>query len=156
MGMRQRRNPDTSITFSIFPGRSPAPNIDLHNYPVPLPRDNLPGVYIISVAARLLEMHPQTLRKYERLRLIRPSRTVGMLRLYSEEDISRLRMIKHLVEERGMNLAGVELALDLVERLLGIQQLVDKVLSTNKEAQTQIQRYLDNILESLHFPTNRS
>ena len=55
------------------------------------------GIYVISVAARLLQMHPQTLRKYERAGLVRPSRTVGMLRLYSEEDIVRLRLIKHLV-----------------------------------------------------------
>ena len=51
------------------------------------------GIYVISVAARLLKMHPQTLRKYERAGLVRPSRTVGMLRLYSEEDIVRLRLI---------------------------------------------------------------
>ena len=60
------------------------------------------GLYVISVAARLLEMHPQTLRKYERSGLVRPSRTVGMLRLYSEEDIVRLRLIKHLVGDLGL------------------------------------------------------
>ena len=59
----------------------------------------LRGVYIISVAARLLAMHPQTLRKYERLGLVRPSRTIGMLRLYSQEDIEKLRLIRHLEEE---------------------------------------------------------
>ena len=53
------------------------------------------GLYVISVAARRLEMHPQTLRKYERAGLVRPARTVGRLRLYSEEDIVRLRLIKH-------------------------------------------------------------
>ena len=75
------------------------------------------GVYIISVAARILAMHPQTLRKYERAELVRPSRTQGKLRLYSEEDIARLRLIKHLVD-RGLNLAGVRLVLDLFNRLL--------------------------------------
>ncbi len=74
-------------------------------------------VFVISVAARLLEMHPQTLRKYEREGLIAPSRTNGNLRLYSDRDIERLRQVKFLVEERGLNLAGVQLALELTNRL---------------------------------------
>jgi MerR family transcriptional regulator/heat shock protein HspR len=74
-------------------------------------------VFVISVAARLLEMHPQTLRKYEREGLIAPSRTTGNLRLYSDRDIERLRQVKYLVEERGLNLAGVQLALELTSRL---------------------------------------
>src|SRR3712207_5835444 len=74
-------------------------------------------VFVISVAARLLEMHPQTLRKYEREGLIAPSRTSGNLRLYSDRDIERLRQVKYLVEERGLNLAGVQLALELTHRL---------------------------------------
>ncbi|MFP6678992.1 MAG: MerR family transcriptional regulator [Dehalococcoidia bacterium] len=80
------------------------------------------GVYIISVAARLLEMHPQTLRKYERVGLVHPSRTGGHLRLYSNEDLLRLRVIRRLVEELGLNLAGVRLVLDLVGPL---RRLVD-------------------------------
>ena len=64
------------------------------------------GVYVISVAARLLEMHPQTLRKYERLGLVQPARTIGMLRLYSEEDLYQLRLIRHMEERLGLNLAG--------------------------------------------------
>ena len=79
------------------------------------------GLYVISVAARLLEMHPQTLRKYERAGLVRPSRTVGMLRLYSEEDIVRLRLIKHLVGDLGLNIAGVELALGMFNQMLKIK-----------------------------------
>ncbi|MFW6195523.1 MAG: MerR family transcriptional regulator [Chloroflexota bacterium] len=74
----------------------------------------LSGVYIISVAARLLEMHPQTLRKYERVGLVQPARTGGHLRLYSEEDLIRLRVIRRLVDELGLNLSGVRLVLDLV------------------------------------------
>ena len=65
-------------------------------------------LYVISVAARLLDMHAQTLRKYEREQFIKPSRTQGRLRLYSAEDIERLRQIKYLVEERGLNLDGVQ------------------------------------------------
>ena len=80
------------------------------------------GVYIISVAARILRMHPQTLRKYERVGLVRPSRTVGMLRLYSEHDIAKLRMIKHLVDEMRLNLAGVEMALAVFDRLAAAAQ----------------------------------
>ncbi len=82
------------------------------------------GVYIISVAARILEMHPQTLRKYERIGLVNPSRTLGMLRLYSEHDIARLRLIKHLVDDVGMNLAGVEFVLQMFNRLLEARNLL--------------------------------
>ena len=62
----------------------------------------------ISMAARQLGMHPQTLRKYERLGLIEPTRTIGSMRLYSHEQIQRLRLIKRLVDEFGINLAGVQ------------------------------------------------
>lgn len=78
--------------------------------------DNEP-VYVISVVSRMLQMHPQTLRKYERAGLIQPSRTIGMLRLYSDDDVRRLRLIKHLVEDFGLNLAGVELVLRLRTRM---------------------------------------
>lgn len=81
------------------------------------PSMELEGVYIISVAARLLEMHPQTLRKYERLGLIQPVRTVGMLRLYSQEDLRKVMLIRHLMDNLGLNLAGVEFALKLVNNL---------------------------------------
>jgi MerR family transcriptional regulator/heat shock protein HspR len=74
-------------------------------------------LFVISVAARLVEMHPQTLRKYEREGLVAPSRTAGNLRLYSDEDIERLRQVKYLVETRGLNLAGVQLVLELTRSL---------------------------------------
>ncbi len=74
-------------------------------------------LFVISVAARLVEMHPQTLRKYEREGLIAPSRTSGNLRLYSDQDIERLRQVKYLVEKRGLNLAGVQLVLELTQAL---------------------------------------
>ena len=79
-------------------------------------------VFVISVAARLLEMHPQTLRKYEREGLILPSRTDGNLRLYSDRDIERLRQVKYLVEECGLNLAGVQLALQLTNRVRALRE----------------------------------
>ena len=76
------------------------------------------GVYVISVAARILDMHPQTLRKYERVGLVLPSRTGGMSRLYSDEDIARLQLIKHLVDNLGLNLAGVQVAMKLFNRMI--------------------------------------
>ena len=85
-------------------------------------REEMQGVYIISVAARILAMHPQTLRKYERLGLVRPSRTVGMLRLYSERDIARLELIKHLVGDLGLNLAGVRMAMRLFNQLMEVRE----------------------------------
>jgi MerR family transcriptional regulator, heat shock protein HspR len=88
-------------------------------------RQNEP-LYVISVAARLLELHPQTLRKYEREGFVAPSRTTGNLRLYSAEDLELLRQVKHLVENRGINLAGVELALQVTKRLQKVhRQLAD-------------------------------
>src|SRR5215468_8979023 len=77
-------------------------------------------IYFISVAARMLGMHPQTLRKYERLGLVQPTRTVGSMRLYSRDELERLRIIKRLVEDGGINLAGVQ-------RLLSIAEVVQRI-----------------------------
>src|ERR671922_441785 len=84
------------------------------------------ALYVISVAARLVELHPTTLRKYERVGFLEPSRTPGRTRLYSHADIRRLRQIKRLVEEREMNLAGVQMALDLTEQLAEIAQAIEE------------------------------
>ncbi|MDE2765693.1 MAG: MerR family transcriptional regulator [Chloroflexota bacterium] len=116
-------------------------------------RDDAPpytpeGVYIISVAAKMLSMHPQTLRKYERAGLVRPSRTVGMLRLYSNDDIIRLRIIKHLVDELRLNLAGVETVLQLVERLGSFPSRVAP-LSGARQVAAALERELDSIFEML-------
>ena len=75
------------------------------------------AVYTMAVAARLTGMHPQTLRKYERAGLLRPSRQAGNQRLYSEAEIQRLRRIRYLVETRGLNIAGLEVALAMSDRL---------------------------------------
>src|SRR5437867_5108170 len=77
-------------------------------------------LYFIGVAARMLGMHPQTLRKYERLGLVQPTRTIGSMRLYSRDELERLKLIKRLVDDAGINLAGVQRLLsiaDVVERL---------------------------------------
>jgi MerR family transcriptional regulator/heat shock protein HspR len=73
--------------------------------------------FVISVAARLLKVHPQTLRYYERAGLIAPSRSKGNIRLYSVEDIQRAMQIKRLIEDLGVNLAGVEVIMRLTDRL---------------------------------------
>jgi MerR family transcriptional regulator/heat shock protein HspR len=114
------------------------------------------GVYVISVASRILEMHPQTLRKYERLGLVNPSRTEGMLRLYSERDIARLRMIKELVEIQRMNLAGVEMALRVINRLLEISQLVHNLADVEEDARERIHREMEGTMHLLGFilPSN--
>ena len=85
-----------------------------------------PNLFLISVAAEMLGMHPQTLRKYERLGLIQPTRTVGSMRVYSREEMERLRAIKHLVEESGINLAGVQRLLAVAEVMQRIRPLMDE------------------------------
>ena len=114
------------------------------------PMLQMEGVYIISVAARILDMHPQTLRKYERLGLIRPGRTLGMLRLYSTEDIRKLRLIRHLSDEMGLNLAGVEFALTAVQNLLTMQQRLAARLGP--EAGKGVTEELDLLFQSLNLP----
>jgi MerR family transcriptional regulator/heat shock protein HspR len=76
----------------------------------------------------MLDMHPQTLRKYERLGLLRPARTIGSMRLYSAEEIERLRFIKRLVDEEGVNLAGVQRLLALAESVQRMRPLLDEGL----------------------------
>ena len=100
---------------------------------------------LISMAARVLGMHPQTLRKYERLGFVRPLRTAGSMRVYSGEEIARLRLIKRLVDDRGVNLAGVQ-------QLLSIAEVVDRMrpLMTDDELnrgdrRRQLGRELDRI-----------
>lgn len=90
-----------------------------------------PNLFLISVAAEMLGMHPQTLRKYERLGLIQPTRTVGSMRVYSRDEMERLRAIKHLVDQSGINLAGVQRLLAVAEVMQRIRPLMDEgALST--------------------------
>ena len=110
------------------------------------------GVYIISVAARLIEMHPQTLRKYDRAGLVRPSRTVGMLRLYSDADLVKLRIIKRLVDHYGINLAGVSLILDLVEILTKILQDTKEQNEINwVEKNDKIEKMINMALKEISY-----
>ena len=110
--------------------------------------EQVEGVYIISVAARILEMHPQTLRKYERAGFVTPSRTGGMLRLYSEVDIARLKLIKHLVGDLGLNLAGVQLVLNLFNHLLGIRKRQSSI--EDSPLSRILAESLDEMFELIH------
>ena len=137
------RPADTSISPARQPETSGEDNAVLQ----------MEGVYIISVAARILDMHPQTLRKYERLGLVRPGRTLGMLRLYSTEDIRKLRLIRHLSDEMGLNLAGVEFALATVQNLLTMHQRLAARLGP--EAGERVSEELDLLFQSLNLPIDR-
>jgi MerR family transcriptional regulator/heat shock protein HspR len=83
-----------------------------------------PDLYLISMAAALLDMHPQTLRKYERLGLVRPLRTLGSMRVYTRDELDRLRLIKTLVEESGINLAGVQRLLSIADVAQRLRPLI--------------------------------
>lgn len=103
------------------------------------------GLYLISVAARMLDMHPQTLRKYERLGLVRPSRTLGSMRVYSRDEVERLRLIKRLVDEMGVNLAGVQRLLDVAE----IAQRIQPLLSDESLPRHELRRRLASEFDRL-------
>jgi MerR family transcriptional regulator/heat shock protein HspR len=96
--------------------------------------------YMISVAADLVGMHPQTLRIYESKGLIRPKRTAGNTRLYSEADIERLRLIQQLTNELGLNLAGVEQVLRLEDELQRMHRRLDRMERQMREAINEVHR----------------
>ncbi|HUR51566.1 MAG TPA: helix-turn-helix transcriptional regulator [Mycobacteriales bacterium] len=81
-------------------------------------------VFVISVAAELAGMHPQTLRQYDRLGLVTPERTGGGGRRYSEQDVARLREVQRLSQEEGVNLAGIKRIIDLENQVTALQQQV--------------------------------
>ena len=91
--------------------------------------DNDP-CFVISVAARMVRVHTQTLRYYEREGLLEPARSRGNIRLYSQKDIEKLRSIKSLTDELGINLAGVQVVMRLMER---ISDLEKQVLNLNQQ-----------------------
>ena len=95
-------------------------------------------MYVISVAARLVEMHPQTLRYYERAGLMKPTRSNGRIRLYSQRDVERLRKIARLTNELGVNLAGVEIIIDLTEKLERLQAQLRALTGAELESAEEI------------------
>jgi MerR family transcriptional regulator, heat shock protein HspR len=96
-------------------------------------------IYMISVAAQLVGMHPQTLRMYETKGLVRPQRTPGGTRLYSEADVERLRIVQRLTSELGLNLAGVELVLRLEDELRKAHAQIER-----------LQQQLRNEVQNVH------
>ena len=106
-------------------------------------------LYLISMAARLLGMHPQTLRKYERLGLVQPGRTLGSMRVYTSEELERLRLIKHLVDEAGINLAGVQRLLSVAEVVERLRPLVGLEADPGAELRRQLARELDALTRIL-------
>ena len=102
-------------------------------------------LYLISMAARMLEMHPQTLRKYERLGLVRPSRKFGSVRVYSRDELDRLRLIKHLVDEVGVNLAGVERLLSVADSVERLRPLAHDAALARSEGRKRLAQELDRL-----------
>jgi len=108
-------------------------------------------LYFISVAARMLGLHPQTLRKYERLGLVQPARTIGSMRLYSREELERLRLIKRLVDDAGINLAGVQRLLSIAEVVQRIRPLMRDESLSGRDARRRLAHELDELSRMLGF-----
>lgn len=108
----------------------------------------MPDFILISVAARELGMHPQTLRKYERLGLVQPPRTIGSMRVYSRDELERLRLIKHLVEGLGMNLAGVQRFLTVAEVAHRMRAIIDAP-SSRRTSASALAREVDRLFDIL-------
>jgi MerR family transcriptional regulator, heat shock protein HspR len=96
--------------------------------------------YMISIAADLVGMHPQTLRIYEQKGLVRPQRTAGNTRLYSEEDLDRLRLIQRLTTEFGLNLAGVEVVLRMEDEVARLRRRIELMEQRMREAIRDVER----------------
>ena len=99
------------------------------------------GVFMISVAAELADMHPQTLRMYEARGLIEPKRSPKGTRLYSHKDVERLRRIQEMTTELGLNLAGVELVLQLEDQLRRLQVQIDRLQTQHREEVQNVHRH---------------
>jgi len=106
-------------------------------------------IYFISMAARMLGMHPQTLRKYERLGLVQPTRTVGSMRVYSREELERLKLIKRLVDDAGINLAGVQRLLSIAEVVQRIRPLMHDDSLSARDARRRLTQELDELVRML-------
>jgi MerR family transcriptional regulator/heat shock protein HspR len=111
------------------------------------------GRYMISVAAELVGMHPQTLRIYESKGLVRPKRTSGNTRLYSEQDLVRLRLIQRLTTDFGLNLAGVEMVLGLEDQLKRMQRRMERMERDMRERMRDVERQYKRELVVWQEPT---
>ena len=110
--------------------------------------DKVRPVFMISVAAELAEMHPQTLRMYERRGLIRPKRSSKSTRLYSMQDVERLRRIQQLVSQCGLNLAGVERVLEMEEKLVAMERRMDDLRTEMERLAEEARANLDSVHRS--------
>jgi MerR family transcriptional regulator/heat shock protein HspR len=112
--------------------------------------DRYEAVYVISVAARLVAMHPNTLRKYDKEGLVSPSRSEGRQRLYSDTDVQRLQIVRTLAERYGINLSGVRLVMDLVRVITGVVNLLENSDELHGKASAEVAaRELRRMLASL-------
>ena len=112
--------------------------------------------YLISVAAELLEMHPQTLRKYERLGLVRPQRILGSMRVYTDVELDRLRAIKALVDDGGINLAGVRRLLSIADVARRLPPLVEQRSKRSSRAgNIELSRAVADLLRLLGLPEQK-
>lgn len=107
------------------------------------------GVFMISVAAELAEMHPQTLRMYETRGLISPKRSPKNTRLYSQEDVDRLRRIQAMTAEQGLNLAGVETVLELETKLEGMREELGAMRRRAEELELRMSEEVERVRRSL-------
>ena len=89
--------------------------------------------YVISIAAEILGVRTYTLRYYEKVGIIKPSRSRGNIRLYSDEDIALLRRVRHLIDDLGVNMAGIEVILNMLERMVELNE-------TNEQLRQELQR----------------
>jgi MerR family transcriptional regulator/heat shock protein HspR len=112
-----------------------------------------PELFLISMAAELLDMHPQTLRKYERLGLVQPMRTLGSMRVYTRSELDRLRLIKTLVDDEGINLAGVQRLLSIAEVAHRLRPLVGSGASRRRHQQLTAE--LDELFRLLGLEADR-
>src|SRR5262245_48635609 len=108
-------------------------------------------LYFISVAARILGMHPQTLRKYERLGLVQPTRTIGSMRIYSRDELERLKLIKRLVDDSGINLAGVQRLLSIAEVVQRLRPLMRDDALAARDTRRRVVQELDELSRMLGF-----
>ena len=106
------------------------------------------GVYMISVAAELAGMHPQTLRIYESRGLVEPKRSAGNTRLYSQEDVDRLRRIQELTTQMGMNLAGVEKVFELEQQLERMHERMEQLRRASERAERELRDEIERVRRS--------
>jgi MerR family transcriptional regulator/heat shock protein HspR len=111
--------------------------------------DSNRGVFMISVAAELAEMHPQTLRMYEARGLIQPKRSPKNTRLYSQRDVERLRRIQQMTSEEGLNLAGVETVLEMEERVESMRAELEKMRRRTRELEREMAEEVARVRQSL-------